>query len=95
MYKRIETKTGVKYWKDGKFIKKADIPAQVFQALETNPSYDESKDCIFCGLPGTKVRNYNLMVVHLCDEHYIEKRLGQIAEHFNKLKEKHEQVALK
>lgn len=81
MYKKITGKTGVKYWKDGKFIKKTDIPASVYQALEINPQYDNSRECIFCGVPGTKIRQFNLMVVNLCDEHYFNKRLGQIAQH--------------
>lgn len=88
MYRKITGKTGVKYWKDGKFIKKTDIPASVFQNLQTNPEYDDSKECIFCGQPGTKIRQLNLMIVNLCDIHYFEKRLGQIAEHLNNLKEK-------
>lgn len=80
MYRKITGKTGVKYWKDGKFIKKADIPASIFQSLELNPEYDESKECIFCGKPGTKIRQFNLMIVNLCDEDYFSKSLGKIAQ---------------
>lgn len=81
-YRKIDGKTGVKYWKDGKFVKKSDVPSDVYQQLENNPEYEvrADKPCLFCGEPGTKQRYINMLMIDLCDEHYFNTNIGQTAQ---------------
>jgi hypothetical protein len=42
------------------------------------------KKCLFCGVESKLTRQVNLRTVVLCEEHYYDKNIGQIAEQLNK-----------
>lgn len=77
-YKLIKSSKGTRYMKDGKFIKITDIPEDVLQRLHDKQEVDTSRDCIFCGAPGTKQRMAYPRLVDLCDEHYYSKNISNV-----------------
>lgn len=78
MYQIVKGTRGTRYLKDGKFIAKDKIPEGVIQSLESGAKGD--KLCLFCGKPSKLTRAYNAQPVYLCDEHYYDKTMGQIAQ---------------
>lgn len=91
MYKTINGKNGVRYMKDNRFVKKADIPADVLIKLnvgmevEDKPVEKEPLVCIFCGM-GTKITRFlNMQSIAICEEHYYSKNVGQTVQQFNKV----------
>ncbi len=87
MYKTIEGKHGTRYLKDGRFVKKTDIPADILIKLgvgmtdinEQAIGSNEHK-CIFCGMATKEFRLLNSQPVYVCEEHYLTKTLGEIAQ---------------
>lgn len=91
------TRPGVKgstiFLKDKVPFKKDSIPANIFQRLlDGEKDIDESdtkiegpvKFCLFCKAPCKLTRFINMQTIYLCDEHYQNKNIGQIA---HKMKE--------
>ncbi len=96
IYKMIETKNkGHRYFKDKRFIKKTDIPAEILEKLEIGKDIpdegeqlnSDAKLCLFCGVGCKLTRLVNNKVVYLCEEHYYDKNVGQIAQRVNQLQE--------
>lgn len=92
-YKVIELpKGGLRYFRDGKLVSKTTIPANVFAQLKPDEEFDDEgivpeapvKTCIFCDAPTKISRLVNLQTVYICEEHYYDKTIGQIAQHLNK-----------
>ncbi len=80
-------KGGVRYMKDGKLIKATAVPQHLLQILkpgdtldtEATPPSPPAKICIYCGHYAKMSRMVNMQTVYLCDEHYYDKNIGQIA----------------
>lgn len=73
------------YFKDGKMISKAAVPAEILDTLQLQKPVDDTKPefrkCIFCGDRGTEQKLINLQSVDLCFEHYHNKTTGEIVQH--------------
>ena len=76
------------YFLDGKMISVKTIPPEIVASLEIHNEYNSEvkyeaekpvKHCLFCGMPATKTRVVNGMIVELCDEDYYDKSIGKIA----------------
>ena len=78
-YKLIKSSKGTRYLKDGKLISVKNIPEDVLRGLETENEVKD-KRCLFCDRPATKFRLFQLQPVDLCDEDYMTKTLGKIAQ---------------
>lgn len=93
IYKKIETKNGFRYFKDKRFIKAEDIPAEIFSRLELNkdlPDVTETLNpnarmCIFCGMGSKIPRLIDGKTVYVCEQHYHEKNTGQLAQRIREL----------
>lgn len=91
IYKVIETKDKLMYYRDKKLVSIKNIPSNVLPLLEVGKTFDDSgmklkaptKDCIFCGKGHTHTRRVNLQRVYLCDNCYYDKNVGQIAQRLN------------
>lgn len=91
IYKVIETKNSVKYWKDNRFVKKDDVPEAIIEALKLEPTIDDQnlpevlidKSCVFCGLHAKYSRRINNQTVYICELDYYDKTTGQILAQFN------------
>lgn len=89
MYKTIESKNGIRYMKDGKFIKKDNIPADVLIKLGVGMQdivdaiVPEPTKCIFCGMATKQYRLLDSKPVYLCMDDYYDKSLGQVAQKVN------------
>lgn len=76
--------------KDGRLVKKADVPADELERLSKGnvieqPTKTEQPDksCLFCGVHSRYSRFVDLQTVYLCDDHYYSENVGKIA---NKLR---------
>ena len=73
------------YFKDGKLISKKNIPANELEKLEVAEGpKPKTRVCLFCGSPARYVRVVNLQIVDLCEKHYYDKNVGQIAQELNR-----------
>lgn len=97
MYKTIKAKNGIRYMKDGKFVSKATIPANIYVELEGKEPgnvVDDTdvkpeapvKECIFCGKVTKLSRFLNMQTIPLCEEHYYSETTGRVVQ---KYKEKY------
>ena len=96
-YARIPTKNaqgaeGFRYTKDGKMTKESRIPHEVMEKFQFAPEtlYDdmpERRRCLACEAPQSRQRYLNGETVELCEYHYQNMRLGQIAALVRLLKE--------
>jgi hypothetical protein len=85
------TKIRYMYTKDEKMIAKKEIPANIFELLQTQDEVDDTnlsleqpwKECIFCSERATKSRFVRLQTVDLCNEHYFSMNVGKIAQKLN------------
>lgn len=78
------------------FIAKKNIPANIFRELEAGKEAvdDEGmqlegnvKECIFCGQVCKWSRIVNMQTIYLCEEHYYDKTIGQIAQRMREAEE--------
>jgi hypothetical protein len=91
--KIINSKTNVPmYFKDKKMISKKIIPAEILQILEDQEQFDDNpppekpiKVCIFCGQPASHNRLVNLQTVDLCEKHYYDTNMGEIAKQLSQI----------
>ena len=88
-YKKAIRKYGVGYTKNNVFVKGDRVPEEVKERLEYAPEmeYDdkpERRRCLFCEAPQSHLRVYNdgsgPTMIDLCEYHYLNKNLGQIAQ---------------
>lgn len=79
-YKLIQSAKGTRYMKGSRFCKASDVPEDVLQKLQTEQTVDTSKDCVFCGQPGTEEKTLNAKRYYLCLEDYGSKTTGELAE---------------
>lgn len=94
-YKLIQTNgRGIRYLKDKKFIKKADIPADILAKIEMGKDTPDeaenlnpdNKRCLFCGMGGCKYnRLISAQIVYLCDNHFYSENMGKIAQKVREL----------
>ena len=78
-----------------RMVAKEKIPANIYELLRTQNEVDDAnlpleaawRECIFCGEHATKQRLLNLQTVDLCDEHYLNKSIGRIAQRLRERKE--------
>lgn len=82
-YKILNTSRGVRYMKGAKFCSVKDIPEDVLQKLHTQDKVDTSRDCIFCGQPGTEEKTLNTIRRYLCLTDYQERSTGELAQAVN------------
>lgn len=84
-----------------KFIKTADIPGNVMLLLEDVDEVDDEnmqltaplKKCVFCEAPTKLYRVVNSQSIAVCEEHYHNRTLGQLAQQVRLNEEaKHEKV---
>lgn len=97
IYKRVETKDAVgnpaiRYIKDGKPTKAATVPPEVLDQFKYSPiiEYDDNPDerrCLFCDAPQERIKRLNNETLELCEWHYQNKNLGQVAAQVRLLKE--------
>lgn len=90
----VQTNNGVlRYIKDKRFIAKANIPQDILDRLELGkdtPDIAESLNpaariCLFCGMGSKIPRLIHGKTVYLCEMHYHEKNMGQIAQRVREL----------
>lgn len=82
------------YKMDRKFVSVKNIPANIVELLNTNKEVDDTdlppapmyRGCIFCDKHSKLQRTVNLQTVYLCDEHYYDKTIGQVAQQLNEKK---------
>lgn len=89
IYKRIPYNnaagdTGFRYTKNSLITKESRVPHEVIDKFAFTPEveYDdmpERRRCLFCDAPQNKQRYLNGSLVDLCEWHYQNARLGQIA----------------
>lgn len=79
-YKLIKSSRGVRYMKGSKFCKKTDVPEDVLQQLENQDTVDTSRNCVFCGGPGTEEKWLNGKKNYLCFDDYQNRTSGELAE---------------
>jgi len=84
-YKSKEGVEGFRYLKNNKLTKESRIPHEVsekFKFVDTI-EYDDAPElrrCLFCDAPQSRQRYLNGQTVELCEWHYQNMRLGQIAQ---------------
>lgn len=79
-YRIIQSTKGTRYMKGSKFCKVSDIPEDVLQRLHNQDKVDTSRDCVFCGQPGTEEKTLNSVRYYLCLDDYNTKTTGELAE---------------
>lgn len=84
MYTTVKGRNGVRYMKEGRFVKKDSIPADILIKLDVGMKVEEAiapteNKCIFCNMPTKEFRLLNSQPAYLCEEHYYEKTLGEVA----------------
>lgn len=94
IYKKTETKSGIRYRRDGLLFSVNNIPLNILEILQTQSEYNDTpipeKDvhtCIFCGTETTWGRMVNLETLFLCKDHYYSENLGKLAQKQRKLHE--------
>jgi len=85
-YKMINGPKGtVRYMLDGRMVKAVSVPEDIMARLHTTPTEATSdRLCVFCGAPSKYSRLVNLQTVYICNEHYYDKTIGQVAEQIRK-----------
>jgi hypothetical protein len=86
--KQLGLKGSTVYIKDRRFIKKAYVPGNIMKLLETQDEVDDEnlkleaplKECIACGMGAKMYRLIANQPVYVCDGHYQELTLGQVAQ---------------
>lgn len=84
-YRLIKSRKGIRYMKGAKFCKATDIPEDVLQRLHNQDTVDTSRDCVFCGQPGTEEKTLNSKRYYLCKLDYDTKTTGELAETIAKI----------
>lgn len=87
IYKKYVTKNGTKYARIGggkglakyRWISKDDVPENLLKKLE-NADEVASMNCVFCNTESKLSRFVNGEAVAICEEHYYNTTLGQIAQ---------------
>lgn len=74
-----------------KFVAEADIPLDILALLSFDNEVDSEqmpvdKSCVFCEGPSKMSRMVNGQTVYICDTHYYDKTIGQVAAQINLLK---------
>lgn len=82
-YKVIQSAKGFRYMKGNRFCKVTDIPEDVLQKLHTQDKVDTSRDCVFCGQPGTEEKTLNSTRYFLCLTDYQDRTTGELAQAVN------------
>lgn len=82
-YKILTTTRGVRYMKGAKFCSVKDIPEDVLQRLHSEGAVDTSRDCVFCGQPGTEEKTLNSTRYYLCLADYNQRSTGELAQVVN------------
>lgn len=87
IYKKTETKNGIRYRRDGLLFSVNNIPLDILEILQEKAEYDdtplpekEARTCIFCGTETTWGRTVNNEYLHLCKDHYYSTTLGKLAQ---------------
>lgn len=78
-YRIINSSKGTRYMKGAKFCRASDIPEDILQRLHNEETINTSKDCPFCGRPGTEEKTLNSHRYYLCLEDYQTKTTGALA----------------
>lgn len=95
-YKKVKRKYDVGYTKDSLFIKGSRVPQEVKERLEIIDymEYDdqpERRRCLFCEAPQSRLRALNIgegpLMVDLCEYHYYNRNIGQLAQEIREQKE--------
>jgi hypothetical protein len=83
--KIVEGKAGIRYMRDGKFISKDKVTTEELNELyeQTKP---DPKACLFCGKHSKLTRFVNMQTLFLCEEHYHDKNIGQIAQKLREIR---------
>lgn len=77
------------YRRDGRLIKTSLVPGNILLLLEEQPEVDDTTldklekplgKCIFCKVPTKFSRMVNQQSLAVCEEHYHNMTLGQLAE---------------
>lgn len=94
-FKNANGDEGYRYTKNGLMTKESRIPHDVMEKFEYAPAieYDdmpEARRCIACDAPQSRTRYLNAESIELCEYHYQNMRLGQIAQQVRELKEEQE-----
>jgi hypothetical protein len=94
-YKMITSSRGDRYIKDGRLIKKADVPEHILDQLKAGENLEQPKtevvdtleerrqqdrNCLFCSAYTTWKRHVNSQEVPICETHFFEMNVGQIAQ---------------
>lgn len=95
IYKAIETKSGLKYWKDNRFIKRDNIPDSILSILKPGENIDDANlpavlidtSCVFCGDHAKYNKRINGQTVYICEMDYYDKTTGQMLAQFNARKQ--------
>lgn len=82
-YKIIQSSRGTRYMKSNRFCSVKDIPEDVLQRLHTGGVVDTSRDCVFCGQPGTEEKTLNSTRYYLCLTDYQQRTTGELAQAIN------------
>lgn len=82
--KQVTTKSGRKmYFNNGKLITRDKYRELSLETIAKPKIAVETRKCIFCGQEGTRSKFVNLQTVYLCDEDYLTKTTGKVAERIN------------
>lgn len=86
----VGNRGGLRYMKDKRFIAKGKIPTDLLIEVNANVGkdvYDAAskllfgiKECLFCGIGCKMTRSVNGEIVYMCDQHYYDTNIGQIAQ---------------
>lgn len=88
-YTVIQGSHGPRYMKDSRFVKKADIPADILIKLdvgmkevmpETEAKEPKTHLCVFCGMGTKQYRLLNQKAIYVCENDYYNKTIGQVAQ---------------
>lgn len=97
IYTKVQRRYDVGYIRDGLFVKGSRVPQEVKERLEITDHMDyddkpERRRCLFCEAPQTRVRALNVgsgpLMVDLCEYHYYNRNIGQLAQEIREQKEK-------
>lgn len=88
-YKKVPSKDAhgqdtFRYLRGNKFIAKSRIPHEVMEKFELIDTVDyddapERRRCVLCEAPQSRIRSLNMTVIDLCDWHYQNTTLGELA----------------
>lgn len=87
IYKKIDSKNGIRYYRAGKLFSVNNIPMNILEILQTQSEYDDTpipvkvkRTCIFCGTETNWGRMVNNEFIDLCKDHYYNVSLGKLAQ---------------